>query len=367
VEKGVSLEAVGRLRQNWKGLSLRILITGDRGYIGTIMVRYLAARGHEVAGLDTDYYFDGDFGLPPEDYPRLRKDIRDVTGEDLAHYDAIVHLAALSNDPVGSLREEWTYGINYEASVKLAQLAKQRGVRRFLYASSCSMYGAAEGQDLLTEEAPLRPITAYAVSKVRTEEALANLADADFAPTLMRNATAYGVSPRLRADIVLNNLVGWAVTAGRIRILSDGTPWRPIVHVEDIAQAFSLVLEAPCAIVSNQTFNVGSNDQNYQVRDLAAVVATVAPECSVEYAGEAGPDPRNYRVDFGRFARAFPAFQPAWDAVKGARQLYEAYCAEGLTREAFQGRRYVRLNQIRHLLDTGKLDTTLRWRKDGEP
>jgi nucleoside-diphosphate-sugar epimerase len=345
---------------------VKVLITGDRGYIGAVMVRYLSERGHDVTGLDTDYYFDGDFGLPPEDYPRLRKDIRDVTAEDLAGYDAIVHLAALSNDPLGSLREEWTYGINYKASVKLAQLAKQSGTRRFLYASSCSMYGAAEGQDLLTEEASLRPITAYAVSKVRTEEALANLADADFAPTFMRNATAYGVSPRLRADIVLNNLVGWAVTTGKIRILSDGTPWRPIVHVEDIAQAFALVLEGPHAVVRNQAFNIGSNDQNYQVRELAAIVAKVATNCSVEYAGEAGPDARNYRVDFSKFARAFPAFQPAWDALKGARQLYEAYRAQGLTLEAFQGRRYVRLNQIRHLLDTGKLDTTLRWRKDGE-
>jgi len=329
------------------------------------MVRCLAARGHEVTGLDTDYYFDGNFGSPPEDYPRLQKDIRDVTAEDLAGYDAIVHLAALSNDPVGSLREEWTYGINYEASVKLAQLAKKGGVRCFLYASSCSLYGAAEG-DILTEEAPLRPFTAYAVSKVRTEEALGALADASFAPTFMRNATAYGVSPRLRADIVLNNLVGWAVTTGKIRILSDGTPWRPIVHVEDIAQAFALVLEAPHAVVSNQAFNIGCNDQNYQVRELAAIVAKVATNCSVECAGEAGPDPRNYRVNFSKFARAFPAFQPAWDAMKGARQLYEAYRAQGLTLEAFQGRRYVRLNQIRHLLETGRLDTTLRWRKDGE-
>jgi len=341
---------------------LRVLITGDRGYIGTIMVRYLAARGHEVTGLDTDYYFDGDFGFPPNGYRRLKKDIRDVAVEDLVGFDAVMHLAALSNDPVGSLREEWTYDINYEGSVKLARLAKEAGIRRFLYSSSCSMYGAAEG-DMLTEEAPLRPVTAYAVSKVRTEEALANLADADFAPTFMRNATAYGVSPRLRVDIVLNNLVGWAVTTGKIRILSDGTPWRPIVHVEDIAQAFALVLEAPHAVVSDQAFNIGSNDQNYQVRELAAIVAKVATNCSVEYAGEAGPDPRNYRVDFSKFARAFPAFQPAWDALKGARQLYEAYRAEGLTPESFQGRKYIRLNQIRHLLDTGQLDSSLRWRK----
>jgi nucleoside-diphosphate-sugar epimerase len=339
---------------------MKVLVTGDRGYIGEVMVKYLSDRGHAVTGLDTDYYADGDFTAPREGYTRLSKDIRDVGADDLTGFDAVVHLAALSNDPVGDLREEWTYDINYGASAKLAQLAKQAGVRRFLYSSSCSMYGAA-GDAMLTEEAALHPLTAYAKSKVQSEDAIARLADENFSPIFMRNATVYGVSPRLRLDIVLNNLVGWAVTTGKIRILSDGTPWRPIVHVEDVAQAFALVLEAPLPLVHNQAFNVGSNAQNFCVREIAEAVGRVAKECEIQFGGETGPDPRNYRVDFTKLARAFPEFRPRWDVDLGARELYDAYREAGMSLEDFQGRKYTRLKQLRFLLDTARLDGTLRW------
>ena len=327
------------------------------------MVDYLRNLGHEVTGLDTDYYFDGDLLEPPEGYPRIKTDLRDVTGKELKGFEAIIHLAALSNDPLGDLNPGWTYDINYTASVRLAKLAKEAGVPRFLYASSCSLYGAA-GDEILKEDAPMRPVTPYAESKVRTEEALVPLGDSSFAPTFMRNATVYGVSPRLRLDIVLNNLVGWAVTAGKIRIMSDGTPWRPIVHIQDIAQAFACVLEAPLGQVCNQAFNVGSNSENYQVRDLAAIVQKVIPTCAIEYSGTAGPDPRNYRVDFSKLQQAFPAFQARWNALEGARELCSAYCAAGMTAEDFQGRKYTRLKQLKYLLSEGRLDDSLRWKRE---
>jgi nucleoside-diphosphate-sugar epimerase len=324
------------------------------------MVECLCQRGHGVTGLDTDYYHDANLFDPPADYPCKKKDIRDTSVEDLRGFDAIIHLAALSNDPLGELRPAWTFEINHAATVRLAERAKQAGVRRFLYASSCSMYGAA-GDEILKEDAPLRPVTPYAVSKLRAEEDLAKLADQQFSPTFLRNATVYGVSSRLRVDLVLNNLVGWAVTSGKIRILSDGTPWRPIVHVRDLAQAFLCVLEAPVELIHNQAFNVGHTDENYQVRDLAAIVEKVAPTCSVEYGGKSGPDPRNYRVDFGKLARTFPHFRPNWNAAKGAQELYDAYRGVGMTMEQFQGRKFTRLKQLQHLLQSGYLDDTLRW------
>lgn len=326
------------------------------------MVPYLRNLGHQVTGLDTDYYFDGDLAKPPDDYPRLKMDIRDAAREELKGFDAVIHLAALSNDPLGDLRPEWTYDINYSASLRLAELAKEAGVRRFLYASSCSLYGVA-GEEPLKEDAPMRPLTPYAESKVRTELALSRLADSHFAPTFLRNATVYGVSPRLRLDIVLNNLVGWAVAVGRIRIMSDGSPWRPIVHVQDVAQAFACVLQGPQELVCNHAFNVGVNSENYQVRELAAIVQQVAPACSIEYSGKAAPDPRNYRVDFSKLERTFPAFRPCWNALEGARELYAAYRAAGMTVEDFHGRKFTRLKQLQYLLDTDRLDDSLRWKK----
>jgi nucleoside-diphosphate-sugar epimerase len=319
--------------------------------------------GHQVTGLDTDYYFDGDLVKPAEDYPRLKTDIRDVTRDELKGFDAVIHLAALSNDPLGDLRPDCTYDINYKASLRLAELAKEVGVGRFLYASSCSLYGAA-GEETLNEDAPMRPLTPYAESKVRTEEALSRLADNHFVPTFLRNATVYGVSPRLRLDIVLNNLVGWAVTVGKIQIMSDGSPWRPIIHIQDVAQAFACVLQGPPEVVSSHAFNVGVNSENYQVRELAAIVQQVTPTCSIEYSGKAGPDPRNYRVDFSKLARAFPAFRPRWNALEGARELYAAYRTAGMTAEDFHGRKFTRLKQLKYLIETGRLDDSLRWKRE---
>jgi len=340
---------------------MRVLVTGHNGYIGSVMVPVLKMAGHDVVGLDTFFFEECTLRDEEHRVPAIRKDIRDVQAGDLQGFDAVVHLAALCNDPLGDLHPEWTRDINHLASVHLARLSRDAGVRRFLYASSCSMYGAAGGDDILTEDAPLRPLTAYAVSKVRTEEDVAKLADAAFSPVFMRNATAYGASPRLRADVVLNNLVCWAHTTGRIRLTSDGSAWRPIVHVDDIARAFAAALAAPRQIVHNQAFNVGANGENYQVRALAEIVRSIVPGCSVEYAKEAGADPRSYRVDFSRLTRTFPDLEPLWNASAGAKDLYAALQEAQVTQSDFQGRRYVRLAQIKHLLEAGRLDPTLRW------
>lgn len=340
---------------------MRVLVTGHNGYIGSVMVPELLASGHEVIGLDTFFFEDCTLGNDQDGVPAIRKDIRDVQVADLQGVDAIIHLAALCNDPLGDLHPGWTHEINHRASIQLALLARDAGVRRFLYASSCSMYGAAGSDDLLNEEAPLRPLTAYATSKVRTEEDLTTLADPSFSPVFMRNATAYGLSPRLRADVVLNNLVCWAHTTGLIRIMSDGTPWRPIVHVQDIARAFATVLAAPRETIHNQAFNVGVTAENYQVRELAEIVKGTVAGCTLEYAADAGPDPRSYRVDFGKLVRTFPAFKPRWNASFGAKDLYAALQEADVTLEEFQGRKYIRLAQIRHLLGSDQLDGTLRW------
>ena len=339
---------------------MRVLVTGSHGYIGSVLAPELLHAGHDVTGLDTCYYEGCDFGSDLARVPTTRCDVRDVTPADLEGFDAIVHLAALSNDPIGDLNEQWTYDINLDATLGVARAAKEAGVGRFVFASSCSMYGAADGDELLDETAPLRPLTAYAESKVRAEEGLAGLADREFVVVSMRNATVYGASPRLRLDIVLNNLAGWAHTTGRIRLLSDGRSWRPLIHVQDLSRVALAVLEAPADLVRGEAFNVGSAQQNYLIRDLAGVLADVTG-CEIELASDASPDPRSYRVDFSRLERAFPSFGFEWDSRRGAEELVDAYRALPLTTELFEGRRYVRLRQLRHLLDSGALEEGLRW------
>lgn len=340
---------------------MRVLVTGHNGYIGAALVPMLQQAGHDVVGLD--YYLFEACGFGPEPSPirSLRKDVRDVELADLDGFDAVVHLAGISNDPLGDLNPECTFSINHRASVRLAKLAKRAGVPRFLFSSSCSNYGAA-GEALIDENAAFNPVTPYGISKVLVEKEVAELADSSFSPTFLRNATAYGVSSRLRADLVLNNLVGWAFTTGRVLIKSDGTPWRPIVHIEDISRAFLAVLEAPRELIYNEAFNVGSTDENYQIRDIAQIVRETVPGCSIEYAEGAGPDKRCYRVDCNKIARTLPTFDPQWDARRGAQELYQAYRAAGMTLEDLEGPRYLRIRQVRKLQEEGLLDEMLRWR-----
>ncbi len=325
------------------------------------MVPMLLAQGYDVFGLDSDLFKKSTFGEGIREIPELKKDIRDVTATELEGFDALIHLAGLSNDPLGNLNPDLTYQINHAASVHLAKLAKAAGIERFVFSSSCSNYGAG-GDDWLTEESSFNPVTPYGISKVRVEQDVTQLADDNFSPTFLRNATAYGVSPRLRFDLVLNNLVAWAFTTGQVYIKSDGTPWRPIVHIEDISQAFIAVLEAPRELVHNQAFNVGRNEDNYRIRELAEIVKETVPGCEIEYAKDAGPDKRCYRVDCSRIIQTLPEFKPQWNARRGAQELYQAYQTVGLTLEEFEGPRYQRIAHIKQLLSTSRLDQTLRWR-----
>jgi nucleoside-diphosphate-sugar epimerase len=323
------------------------------------MVPLLLDAGHGVVGLDTDLFRECTFCPGIRDVPELSGDVRDIQRHQLAGFDAIIHLAALSNDPLGDLNPAITYDINHAASVRLALLARDAGVSRFLYSSSCSSYGQA-GDDLVDETAELRPITAYAISKVRVEQDVMKLATDTFSPTFLRNATAYGVSPRLRFDLVLNNLVAWAYATGRVHIKSDGTPWRPIVHIEDIARAFLAVLDAPRTVVHKQAFNVGQTNENYRIRDLAEIVRDVVPGSQIEYAQDGGPDSRCYRVDFSKIERLLPKWTPRWNARHGAEELYVAYRSSGLALEDCEGPRFKRIDHLRRLLATGRIDASLR-------
>jgi len=341
---------------------MRVLVTGHQGYIGALLAPFLEDAGHEVVGLDSDLFADRRFGDDSRvrRLPAVRKDLRDLERRDLEGFEAVVHLAGLSNDPLGDIDPELTYEINEHASLRLAELAKEAGASRFVFSSSCSNYGAA-GDDFLDEDAAFNPVTPYAVSKVRVEQRLRQLADDDFSPTSLRNATAYGISSRLRLDLVLNNLVAWAHTTGRVRLLSDGTPWRPLVHIEDIARAFQVVLEAPRELVHDRAWNVGRTAENYRIRELAEIVAETVPGTAVELAAGAGPDQRNYRVSCDRIAAELPGFQPRWDARKGARELVEAFRRQGLTLEQFEGSSYKRLAAIQAQQRAGRLGADLRW------
>lgn len=347
--------------------SMRVLLTGHDGYIGHVLLPMLLDRGHHVTGLDSFLYEDCGFaGDEVSPGAVVRRDIREVELEDLRGHDAVLHLAGISNDPLGDLEPAATYAINHEASVRLARLAKEAGVPRYVFSSSCSNYGAA-GDAFLDETAGFNPVTPYAESKVWVERDVARLADDSFSPTFLRSATAFGVSSRLRGDLVVNNLVGYACTTGDVLIKSDGMPWRPLVHIEDIARAFIAVLEAPRELVHNESFNVGITSENYRVRDVADMVAEVVPSSKVTYAGDASPDARNYRVDCDKIRSRLPAFQPQWTVRKGIEQVYDTFRRHDIGAEEFLSSKFIRLKRIRELQTAGALDEMLRWRTAGQP
>lgn len=342
---------------------MRVLLTGHNGYVGAVMTPMLLAAGHEVVGLDTNFYQASTFGAEPHfGIAEIEKDIRQVTVEDLRGFDAVLHLAGLSNDPLGDLNPELTYDINQRASTRLAHLAKTAGVERFIFSSSCSNYGAG-GDNWLDENSEFNPVTPYGISKVRVEQEVAPLADDTFSPTFLRSATAYGVSARLRFDLAVNNLTAWAYTTGLVFLKSDGLAWRPFVHIEDMSRAFLAVLHAPRELIHNEAFNVGRSEENYRIRDIAQIVSEVVPGSRVEFADGAEPDRRCYRVDSSKLARTLPEYQPQWTVRRGVEELYAAYQQIGLKLEEFEGPRYRRISQIKSLIESGRLDQNFYWRE----
>ena len=342
-----------------------ILVTGHTGYIGSVMAPYLHSQGYDVVGLDTGYFDECTLVPDPLKLPALRKDIRDLVPADLKSFYAVVHLAALSNDPIGNLDEGWTEDINHRASVRLAELARDADVRRFLFSSSCIMYGMSDA-GVVDETSPLDPKTEYARSKVKSEMAIREMATDRFSPVFLRNGTVYGVSPRMRFDTVLNNLVGAAATTGKVEVFSDGKPWRPVVHVEDVARTFQRFLEAPAQDIHNESFNNGADHLNHQVIELATLASEVVPGCSLEVLNQPGADQRTYKASFAKFARTFPDFEFKWNAASGAQELADAFARLDLTHEQYVGDRFTRLKWLTHLMSSGRLDESLRWTQSAE-
>ncbi len=342
---------------------MKVLVTGNNGYIGTVLSEKLSNERMEVVGLDTNFYSGCSFYSCGHTIKQIIKDVREIKISDLEGIDAIIHLAALSNDPMGALNPKLTSEINYYASVDLAKAAKQAGVSRFIFSSSCSVYGVA-GDEMIDENGTLNPSTEYARSKVDTEIEVAKLADVSFSPIFLRNATVYGVSPMLRVDLVVNNLVGWAFTTGKIRVISDGSPWRPLIHIQDICKAFIAALKAPKELIHNQAFNVGKNTENYRIKEIAEAIKREMPECNIEYTGKHGADTRTYRVNFGKINKTLGAyFDPNYNIEKGIKELVQAYKNNNFSEADFQGDKFTRLKRIKKLLNEGRLDESLCWLK----
>jgi len=337
----------------------RVLMTGHHGYLGSVMGPHLRRAGHEVVGLDSDYFADCTL-IAPDDVPGARRDLRELRPEDVAGFDAVVHLGALSNDPIGNLDEGWTEEINFRASVRLAELAREAGVRRFLFSSSCIMYGVSEAL-VVDETSPLDPQTEYARSKVKAERAISELAVDGFSPTYLRNGTVYGVSPRMRFDTVLNDLVTQAIVLRRVVLHGDGTPWRPVIHVEDVARAFQTVLEAPVEAIHDEAFNTGADHLNWQIRQLADAAVATEPGAEVEVLAKPSADQRTYKASFAKWASAFPDHEWRFDPASGAQDLHDRLVAAGVTAADYEGDRFVRLRRLNMLLDSGELDPSLRW------